>query len=348
MTEPNLQTLAELGLADWDAGAAAEIRWPGADVAQALTAEPASVSEDRLERAARGDIDFQSRERFLPVAQALLQQCGLEVALQEETIPILQVTSVDGSPLEFRKVGSGGVVRDARVPASAVYADITRIECLAVFTAAGEAVLFEPASQELRLRAWSPPAASPEPELLVHSPVRSWCADSEDAWIRQAIETQLLEGDAWAEVVATGMFARLRDEPSRGQDRERTQAPWRWADALPGDVAAELQASAVDQVCAVEQLLDELSTNFDPYDSVWVRALVGACQERDDIECVVQLLARRGVNEPLEAALDRLDHRGRRLIVDLPIEVPIDDERLWRAARYAPDCWWTALTGLES
>lgn len=187
------------------------------------------------------------------------------------------------------------------------------------------------------------------------TPVLAWRRDVDDAWLREQMGAWLDDGvdDAWSVAVAAGLYARLRPLP-RGEAAtaavERLLAgevdviegrAWTWARAL---TPAQVETLRDLLVAACSSMTADLVALADEVDDDGLIRV--AFHRRDDLACVIALLAERGAMTGLWPLVRRVDVVGRGVLVALSTprlrRVLGDDERLFRALALTPDAWWAA------
>lgn len=208
-----------------------------------------------------------------------------------------------------------------------------------------------PRAQPERAATWTPaePPEVPVPE------VGTWLERSPgDSWLLEASEQ--LADEAWnlARVAAAGLVARLWSPPIHASRSERAhylspdfEGPAHlataWFSALPTDTRESVERSALFEVGALQERLQELEdvAMEDPEQAeVLGRSWL---HRRDDLQGVLFLLKRAGTGDVLEEGLRSLDAQASEFPSYWALLELEGDERLRAVSWQEPDAWWGRL-----
>jgi hypothetical protein len=285
---------------------------------------------------------------FVPVDSTLLKSGGLFLAMLDDSPDLLRLMCAEDNVIVdirgFDWVGFDD--DDAGVACCLASAPEPGV----VMTTRGSYLIDWPAR---RIRSVTWPLATTVAEKVT-SPIREWVSECEDTWLRQQILTRLATGGMWAEIVSTGMFARL-EQWSKTRVREivakqlsghadpQVARPWRWVRSLPHDQLDAVEGLALAEIDLLQRTMDESLRMVEPGDSDWLEDLREICHRRDDVECVWRLLSEVKAAHRVKSLLTNVDATGDAFVAGISGLVILDDERLTRVAQGQPSAWWARM-----
>lgn len=207
----------------------------------------------------------------------------------------------------------------------------------------------------LVIRALFPrPLDPPGIPALVPAAPEAW-EGLEPPWLAGHARALLARGDTWSHAVAVGLCHRLSevgvppDAWVQGALDGSGPGGWGWAipwaQGQPPDAIAALELMAIGEA---GRLLDSITSLDDALDgagddaSRWTSSLALALEARDDLECILALLAFAGAGGQARAAVALTDARGRDLAEVTPGALWPATDRLRRVAAVDELAWWGA------
>lgn len=349
---------AELGLEGVELGEPVQLE--RTEVAGALGYAAAALElDDYVEPSGKPAWNRLARElAFRPQVRDALGPAGFDLRVSERQPRLLFVASTANEPVHVDAPGTSpgarAILADPDAP-SAVVIDLARARRAVVRLPDGSGVLVDARGNEPAVvRPFRAPALDVRPAERIEAPewLREWLGATDDTWLRSAVQSALLPGDAWAAANAVGTWARLRRvDPATARaslarmlagevDEEEARAA-RWMQSLAPRQVETLERLALVEIHALADAAETVAEAIDPEDAAWVGTLAELLHRRDELEGVRALLLDAGRGEGIGAALRSLDAALEPTVRSLPRSPALaGDERLVRVAQASPGAWW--------
>lgn len=322
------ELLTELGLSEFELGAAEAVELPAALVGQAKGIPTLS--------------DLRSRV-MVPVAAAVLTAAGFQAQIAADGSRVVRfLSSSPDQPLVAHTLsasGFSGVIASGEK--DVVWIDLNAAGMF-LLEGGGRRVIAEVEEERLLLRELAPGVALARLSAIP-APQGGWLGMTSDTWLNDRVAELMAIGDSWSVGIAAGMQARLTNPakpvaPGEVLDASITR-PRQWARALTAAEASTLERLALAEVDRLNGVLDDLTVAGE-LDDDWCLDWVRACESRDDLEGLRLLLAEAGRAAVLTDQLAVVDRAGVELRMRAPLARVSPGERLHRARLLDVDSWW--------
>lgn len=204
------------------------------------------------------------------------------------------------------------------------------------------------------VRAFRDPAVPPLPAFEVPAVEALLGDEAVEPWLAPAARARLASPSAIDRVAGAGLVRRLWAPPAgaaadvfaRLLDGDASPATRvdAWARALPGEVAAELEAMATRAAGALEDALEQLGAVHAEAPARLGEVVRALAHRRDDLESVRAVLRAAGHDAVLASALAAVDLAAELATTALAAAPRHPGDDLLAAVSWAaPDAWWGQL-----
>lgn len=251
--------------------------------------------------------------------------------------------------------GKSSIVLDCRArPAFARF--MSKLYDILIHCDNGDVSLFEVKNANSGDEGTPPESWSPEPQPEVPIPnIRAFLGGHEaEAWLLETAERMAHASRPLSRIAAVGLIVRLWSPPSRkaredvlealraGRDSPVDHA-CRWFQQLPSQIHANIERTAIHESGALEERLPELEQVALKDPELASKLGVSWLHRRDDLECVVVIMACAKAGASLREELTTLDSCAAQYQTLWQWFELEDDERLNAVSWKEPGAWWGQL-----